>query len=468
MSGDIPASPRSETALICALLTEPSALDECEGLVTPPMFFVATNAALYSAIVATRKRGREVSPVTVSETLEVMGRLDLTEPMYASLSQFDGASVRDLASEVRAVHQRRELITACMSLSARGRDPLLDHRTFLADVEATISGIVNSIQAIGGGLRQINPDAAFHAILEAIRSKGRAGLSTTLRALDAITSGVGNGHVMILGGWPGTGKTGMAIQILEDCAMNRQLPAAFFSCEMPEADIAKRLLSKRSGVKLAAMRSGSITPEQINQMGPSRDEIRVCPIFIYDEAEPTISTIRAEARRLKARVGPLGVVVIDYLQLVRGVGRFDIREQEVASVSRGIKAMAKELDCPVIALAQLNAGETGKANPRPRAKDLRESRGIWNDADIVVLIYDPDKEKIEQGKAADEGNRDFIVDKNRHGPTGVAKVRFDKVTATFVNLDADAPPAWPSTTRGVPDHVGGDSTDSGDGEAWYP
>lgn len=467
MSDQIPVSRQSEEGLIACLVADPNAIDEVEGFVTPAMLFDSELAGILEAVFHLRRSRRTVDVMTAIEALDALGKGDHVTRLLNITASLHGGDIVDFASEVRAVHQRRELIRACADLSGRGRDLTITHRDFLADVEARITAIVSMSARRDGGLRKLDPHVAYESIMETIKNRGRVALSTTIRGLDTFTSGLGKGHVMVVGGYPGDGKTGLGIQILDDISVRRGIASAFFSLEMPEADIAKRLLSRGSNVKLASMRSGDLVPDQINQMEPAKKQLSIAPVFIYDSPEPTISVMRAECRRLKARVGELGVVVVDYLQLAKGVTKTTAREQEVAEVSRGLKAMAKELDCPVVALAQLNSDGTKRPNSRPRAADLRESKAIWQDADTVVLIHNPNRDKIEQGKQSDEGERELILDKNRHGPCGVVSVKFDKKTATFFDL-GDAVVPWPSTTKGAtPDYVGGRPDDSdGDGEPY--
>jgi replicative DNA helicase len=430
MTDTIPASTTSEEALIYALLLEPGAIDEVEGHVHPEMFWDSRNEGVYQAVQHVRKSGRCVDSTTVIESLHGLRRADLVGHVLEITNIPRIPNVGDLVTEIRAMHQRRQLMAVCRELSVRAQDLSVPHREYFADVESRIASIVSSSEAKGDGLRKLDPHAAYEAIIETINSKGRINQTTTLHALDTLTSGLGRGHLMVIGGLPGSGKTGMAIQLLEDVAVKRGMVAAFFSLEMPEADIAKRLLSRGSGVCLASMRSGNVQPGDIDRMAPTKAQLGIAPVFVYDSPAPTIGTMRSEARRLKARAGGLAIVVVDYLQLARGVTRTDQREQEVAEVSRGLKAMAKELDCPVVALAQLNADGAKRANQRPRASDLRESKAIWQDADTVVLIHNPNLDKIEKGEH-DEGDRQLILDKNRHGPCGVVDVMFDKATATF-------------------------------------
>lgn len=461
MTEQIPVSRKSEEGLVACLIADANAIDEVEGFVTTEMVFDREMAGILEAIFHVRKSGRVIDVMTVIEALDALGKSALVPRVFDVTSALHGGDVADFAAEVRAMHQRRALIRACAELSGRGRDLSITHRDFVADVESRITKILTSTTRRDGGLRKIDPHVAYESIMETIRNRGRVGMSTTLYALDKLTSGLGKGHVMVIGGYPGDGKTGLAIQMLEHVSMKRGIPSAFFSLEMPESDIAKRLISRHSGVKLASMRSGDLVAEQVERMAPSKAQLTIAPVFIYDTPEPTISVMRAEARRLKARVGELGIVVVDYLQLAKGVTKVNAREQEVAEVSRGLKAMAKELDCPIVALAQLNSDGTKRPNSRPRAADLRESKAIWQDADTVVLIHNPNRDKIEQGKASDDGERELILDKNRHGPCGVVSCIFDKKTATFFD------PSDVRPSDATPDYVGGRPDDSdGDGEPY--
>lgn len=440
----IPTSPRTEAGLLAEIMSDEGAYDEVDGKISAETFFDANNATVFQAMERARKIGRPVNFTTVLESLDAMGKGALASYVMDLTATLAAVTTADAVSELRAVHQRREMIRALGELTAKGYDPKVPHAAFLADVEARIAA-VGAVRADDKGLRKLDPQVAYDSIVDTIKRKGSANLSTTLSELDFLTSGLSPGHVMVVGGLPGSGKTGLAIQMLEECCLHRHQAAAFFSLEMPEADIAKRLLSRASGVRLASMRSGNLTADNVEAMNPVRDALLPAPLYIYDSPAPTIGIIRAESRRLCARIGPLGLLVIDYLQLARGVTKTDSREQEVAEVSRGIKALAKEIGCPVVALAQLNSDGAKRANSRPRASDLRESKAIWQDADTVALIHNPDYDKTSSGQA-DSGEREIILDKNRHGPCGVAKCRFDKVTATFLNPESVVTP-WPTTTK---------------------
>jgi replicative DNA helicase len=462
----LPVADRSESALLGAILTDPGAIEEVEGLVTPEMFASADREAVYRVVLHVRRKWkREVNFTTVSEGCERLKRPELVSVLLDLTGSIFGGSVADLVTEVRLAHQRREMARACVELAQRGADPSLAHGDYVAEVEARIASIANATRITNDGLRKLDPGTAYRAIEEAIRSKGRVNQTTTMREVDAITGGLGNGHVLVVGGFPGDGKTGIAIQIIEDVAVKRGKVAAFFSLEMPEEDIAKRLLSLGSKVKLASMRSGQLDATQIEAMDAPLAQLKIAPVFIYDKPEPTIGTIRAESRRLKARHGEVGVIVIDYLQLARGTTRTDSREQEVAEVSRGAKALAKEIGCPVVALAQLNADGVKRPNMRPRASDLRESKAIWQDADVIALIFNPNRDAILAGTKSDDGERIIIIDKNRHGPRGEARVIFNKNTATFTNEGGDLVP-WPTTTK-APHYTEGAPDDrDGDGSPW--
>ncbi len=473
MSEKIPAAKLTEEALLASLLSDETALAEVEGHVTPPMFFDPEHRGLFETVLHVRKSGQSIGVITMMAALDATGRGAFVARMFEIMNHLRGHNVAEVVTELRSMHQRRELVAACAELQGRGRDLSIGHSDYLADVETRIAAIIGATQKKSEGLRKIDPWKAQEEIMEMMSRKGKVGLSTSIRELDSLTSGLSDGHTMVIGAWSGLGKTGLAISILEEASLNRHRPSAFFSLEMPESDIAKRLISRRSGVKLAGMRSGQLSPDQIDMMRESTKEIEPSPVFIYDTPEPTYATIRSESRRLLARVGKLAVIVIDYIQLVRGI-RFDNREQEVAEVSRNMKALAKEIGCPVVLLSQLNDEGMKRPEIRPQGRDCRESKAIYNDADTFVLIHRPGYLKQKMGKGVDDGEVELILDKNRHGPCGIAKCRFDAATASFVDLDA---PPWPTTTKSPPgtyDHIGGSSPLEDDGEPfksdddWYP
>ena len=272
------------------------------------------------------------------------------------------------------------------------------------------------------------------AIKEMEAAEGRTGeltgVPTGIYELDQFTHGLHPGQLIILAARPGVGKSTFALDIARNSAIKHKIPALFFSLEMSRAEIAMRLLSAESDILLQSMRKGKVSREEWVKLANVRGAINDSPLYIDDSPNLTLVEIRAKARRLAGQLG-LGLIVIDYLQLLSSGKKVESRQQEVSEFSRSLKLLAKELNIPVIAIAQLNRGSEQKADKRPELFHLRESGSLEQDADVVLLLH---REDMSQKDSTRIGEADIILAKQRNGPTGDVPVLFQGQFSKFVNL----------------------------------
>ena len=277
-------------------------------------------------------------------------------------------------------------------------------------------------------------DAIGFAVKEIEFAEGNdgeiVGVPTGIVDVDMMTHGLHPGQLVILAARPGVGKSTFALDIARNASIKNKLPSLFFSLEMSKAEIAMRLLSAESDIYLQSMRKGNMTRDDWTKMANVRGSISDSPLFIDDSPNLTLAEIRSKARRLTKELG-LQLIVIDYLQLLSSGKKVESRQQEVSEFSRSLKLLAKELEIPVIAIAQLNRGSEEKKDKKPELHHLRESGSLEQDADVVILLHREDMGQKEHPRA---GEADIIIAKQRNGPTGTVISLFQGQYSKFVNL----------------------------------
>jgi len=274
----------------------------------------------------------------------------------------------------------------------------------------------------------------FEQIVHAAETRQHiTGLPTGFDRLDRMTAGMHAGDLIIVAGRPGMGKTAFALNVAIHACAARKVAVAVFTLEMPKEQLATRLLCSEARVDASKLRTGFLAREDWPKLTSAAERISELPLFFDDTPGLTLLELRSKARRLKAEKG-LGLIVVDYLQLMRSGGKADSREQEISEISRSLKGMAKELGLPVIALSQLNRGVESRGNKdkRPQLSDLRESGAIEQDADTIIFIY---RDEVYHEDSADKGIAEIIVGKQRSGPTGTVKCLFRSECTRFENLD---------------------------------
>ncbi len=430
-----------EYLLSCCLLDGSDVISRClEGKITPPAFYVPANRVIFEKLLEIYNKGSAIDVAIVAEELKTSRQLDDIGG-YAYLTRISGcipttAQAGYFIEKVRELHMLREIIRAATSAVENCYNYSGGLQEFVDKVEQDIFRVTQ--ERVGDGARPMREPTleAMTAVNKMFMRKGElTGVSTGYKELDRLLFGLQKQEMIVLAGRPSCGKTSLAMNIAEHAA----LPAGgrpgvgvlVFSLEMSSAQLALRLLCSRSRVNMHLLRDGLLSKngddhERLLQVA---DEFSRSPLFIDDSSGLTIMELRAKARRLAAR-HPLGLIVIDYLQLLSPVDPKVPREQQVAEASRGMKALAKELDVPVIVLAQLNRSAE-KENRTPRLSDLRESGSIEQDADVVLMLSRP-KDADEKFQVAGD-KMELYIAKNRNGEVGEITLTFLKNITRFEN-----------------------------------
>jgi len=440
--------PHSEEAeahvLSCILIDGGQTLTECLAYgLREGAFYDAAHRTIFATMCEMQEHGKAVDIAVLAEQLRDAGKLDEVGGA-AFLSQLSlaiptTAQARYFTRKLFELHLLRELARVCTSTVEKAFTATADDAVALVEqaeeqvfaVSQMRTGHAVSVANMAGHV-----DKAHEILERMITRRGELlGLSTGLGKLDAMTNGLMPQELLILAARPSMGKTALATNIAEAVALARRKEAAkpvlFFSLEMSGPQLALRLICSRSGVSLQRVKEGMVSVEELERMREAEAELKRSPLLIDDASRLTISELRARARRVHAK-RPLGLVVIDYLQLLAPRNEKVNREQQVAEFSRGLKALAKELNVPVLCLAQLNR-EADKENRLPRLSDLRESGAIEQDADVVLLLGKgkTDAPKDSAGGEVAGDTAVLIVGKNRNGPVGAVPLHFDRQTTTF-------------------------------------
>ncbi len=431
-----PQSINSEQAILGGLMVDNTALDSITDVVHPEDFCRRDHRLIFEHIQKIVAKGQPADCVTVLESLRNAGQ-EAEAGGFAYLAELvnsspSAANIRRYAEIVHDKAVLRQLITIGdkmveSALAPEGRET----RDILDEAERDVLAI-NEKNARGQRGFQpmstlITEVSARIIELYSTRSENDSevtGVSTGYRNLDTVTAGLQRGDLIIIAGRPSMGKTAFALNIAEHVAMNLELPVAVFSMEMGAEQLAQRMISSVGRLDSQVLRKGRLSSEDWDKFSLAVQKLETKPMYIDDTPGLTISELTSRARRLVHQTGPLGLLVVDYLQLMQGTRRgreMENRAQELSEISRGLKALAKELNVPVLALSQLNRSVDARENRRPRMSDLRESGAIEQDADIIMFIY----RDVVYNKDTEEKNlAEIIIGKQRNGPIGTLRMTF--------------------------------------------
>jgi len=431
----------AERAVLGAIFLDAAqALEQIEGLLQPEHFYADAHARIYRAVLALHEKGAAIDALTVKEHLAQSGELEKIggESYLASLLAVvpTAANVQHYARIVRDRAVLRGLLHTCNEISRRiYEQPELDVPEHLDRAERDILRIA---EHYGQGLDRFSSMRAlmrtlYEQLADRYAKKSLiTGVPTGFADLDAMTSGLQRGDLIVIAGRPSMGKTAFAMNISANVALREDPDAvvAVFSLEMSAHQLALRMLASEARVDVKKLRTGHFSSEDWMKLANTTGQLAEAKIFIDDAANVGVLDVRAKCRRLKREHGRLDLVVIDYLQLMTGRADAERREQEISEITRGLKGLAKELDAPVVALSQLNRSVEQRADKRPIMADLRESGAIEQDADVILAVF---REEVYQPKPENEGLAEIIVLKQRNGPTGTVKLTFIKPYTRFEN-----------------------------------
>ncbi len=432
-----PQNLEAEQSVLGGILLDNPALNTVLEALTPADFYSDAHRKIFKAIIDLSERSEPCDLITLSNILKDQKRIDQVGGTAYLASLVDNvASAANISYYVKIIKEKsvlRRLIGSATEILNKSYDAGMDVDDILDEAEHAIFEISEN---------KIRP--AFHPIREIIRESFKTierlydkkelitGVATGFERLDELTSGLQNSDLIIIAGRPSMGKTAFALNIAQYAALEAGVPVAIFSLEMAREQLATRMLSAEARVDSQRLRKGFLGETDWPKLTTAAGRLSDAPIYIDDTPAITVMEMKAKSRRLKADAG-LGLVVLDYLQLMRGSSFKDSREQEISEISRSLKALAKELSLPVIALSQLNRKVEDRTNRRPQMADLRESGAIEQDADVIAFIY-RDEVYNRSDDNPEKGMAEIIIGKQRNGPTGIVKLAFQEKYTRFENL----------------------------------
>jgi replicative DNA helicase len=437
-----PANLEAEQSVLGAILLRPQVLDQVADLIGAQDFYRPAHGRIFQGMLDLYNRAEPVDLVTVTALLKERSHLeDVGGPVFlAGLSEQVGTSA-NAHYYAKLVHEKavlRGLLERSQEISQACLGPIEDVDEFLDWAEGQIFQIAET--KIRPGFQPLSALVEKEvATLEAIwhREAGRiTGAPSGFADLDNLTAGFQKSDLIIIAARPSMGKTALALNIAFNAAYAAQIPVAFFSLEMSKEQLVRRLLSCAGEIDASHLRRAFLTGEEWQNLTNAASFLSECPMYIDDTPAATVLEIRSKSRRLKAE-GKLGLIIVDYLQLMRGKSDAHSREQEISDISRSLKALAKELDAPVLALSQLSRKVEDRKPKIPELADLRESGAIEQDADVIFFIY---RDEVYNENSPEKGLAKIYLKKQRNGPTGEFTLFFDKHFTRFRNFTEEEPP----------------------------
>ena len=445
---DLPHSVEAEQAVLGSILIEETAFDQVAALVEPSHFYLSAHQHVYAACQDLAKESKAVDPVIVQQRLDAKGLLGGPVPRELPFALANGigtaANAAHYARVVRDLARLREMMLTAQRVVERGYEAGSDVQTFLDTAQQEIFGA-----ASGTGvdtLKQIG-EPVMRALenLEAVQKRVAQGLSpitgvpTGIASLDKNTLGLQPGSLVVLAARPSVGKTAFALNIASHAATRHAKKVAFFSLEMPSEQLALRMLASEARLDWRRLTQGQLQKYDWEKIAVQADRLGRASIWLDDTFVLSPVELRSKCRKLKRENGGLDLVVIDYLQLMHAPSdrSSQSREQEIATISRSLKSLSKELECPIVALSQLNRGVEKRKGEPPMLSDLRESGAIEQDADVVLFLHrsDEDSKDQQQGNAtSDTLEVQLIIAKQRQGPTGMVPLVFFKANTFFAEM----------------------------------
>lgn len=432
-----PQSIEAEISLLGSLLLDGSVVDEVADNLSPEDFYKREHQLIYEAIINLFTKGGAIDMLTVADVLKSEGRLE-----EAGGNSYLATLVNSVPTASNAVYYAeivqkkktlRELISASHEISQLGYKEGEDVEVLMDEVEKRIFAIAQKslakgFEPVAGALGE-----AWERI-DKLHKKGGGGLRgvpTGFRELDDKTSGFQKSDFIVLAARPSLGKTALAMDIARHVALNEKIPVGIFSLEMSREQLVDRLIAAEARVDLWHLRTGRLSSEDdFENIRDAMGRLNAAPLFIDDEVSTNILQMRAKARRLRAEKA-LGLVIVDYLQLMVPRTQSDSMVQQITEISRSLKALARELDVPVLALSQLSRAIESRPNKKPQLSDLRDSGAIEQDADMVIFIH---REDLVKENSDRPNQADLLIEKHRNGPTGKVTLYFNKEKASFSSL----------------------------------
>ena len=438
----------AEIAVLGGLLLDPEAFDEVSDLINEEVFYRPAHRKIYRAIQDLKRKGDPTDVITVSNMLMKNNELDSAGgPKYLAEILDQVPSAANIGAYANIIHEQallRALITLGGDFIEKAYTQDFENvNNFLDDVESGVFYLAERKQLQGLSSADELVKSSISKLEELSAMQGEVtGVGSGFTDMDAMTAGFQGGEMIILAARPSMGKTAFSLNIALNAALREKKKVAYFSVEMAKDSVMTRLLAIEGKLRLGDLRVGQIDDKGWLKLINTAAKLSESHLFIDDTSGISPFEIRAKCRRMKAKHG-LDMIMIDYLQLMSLKQKVDNREREVSEISRMLKAIAKELDVPVIALAQLNRGVEGRSDRRPMLSDLRESGSIEQDADVIMMIYREDY--YDRDNPEIKGLAEIIIGKQRNGPTGTVKLRWKPEFGLFSdNVEGQMGPTPPA------------------------
>src|SRR5215210_913655 len=424
-----------ESLLGAMLLSRDAIVAAVEVQLSADDFYKPAHGHIFDAVTSLYAQGDPADPVTVAESLSRAGVLEaIGGPAILIGLQAGTPSIGNAGRYARIIEEHsllRRLIRVAGDIAEMGYSVPEDVASAVDEAEAMVFNVAQRrVTDSMANIRDLLSAQLDH--LEALfeRNQEITGVPTGFIDLDRQLAGLQPSNLVIIGGRPGTGKTSFALGIAANAALEARTPVLIFSLEMSHRELTQRLLCSEARVDATRMRNGKLLESDWPKISHAVGRLGEAPLFIDDNPHLTIMEIRAKARRLKSREG-LGLIVIDYMQLMSGRSNAENRQVEISEMSRGLKILARELNVPVIALSQLSRNLESRADKRPILSDLRESGSLEQDADVVIFLY---RDEVYNRETPDRGTAEVIVAKHRNGPIGVTHLAFLDHYTRFANM----------------------------------
>jgi replicative DNA helicase len=430
-----PQNVEAEQSILGAILIDNEALPKALEVIDPDDFYKQSHRKIFQAMIELFEKSEPIDLITLTDNMKRQDELDAVGGV-AYLSSLvnmvpTAANIKYHSKIVREKGLLRNLLRSATEIASRVYEDNLEAEELVDYAERSIFDISDKrIKASFVTLKEVIK-GSFEMIEHLYDKKETVtGVPSGFKDLDNLTTGFQKGDLIVVGGRPSMGKTAFALNVAQHVGLESREPVAIFSLEMAKEQLAFRMLCSEAMVNSSSIRKGFIQKEDWHKLTAGASRLTGAPIFIDDSSGITVLELRAKARRLKREHG-LSLVIVDYLQLMRSRGSFERREQEISDISRSLKALAKELSVPVIAVSQLNRSVEQRRPPTPILADLRESGAIEQDADVILFLYRD--EVYNKDNPANKGEAEIIIAKQRNGPTGIVKLAFNSSCTRFLS-----------------------------------
>ena len=437
-----PQNIEAEQSVLGGIMIENDAINRVVEFVEPDDFYRESHRKIFRAMLEISEKGEPIDLVTLGDLLRAKSELeDVGGSTYLSLLVDGIPTAANSASYAKIIRERsilRRVIQGATQMVSQGYEATGDIEQFLDQCEKTIFDIAQKrIKQSFFAIKDL-VKAGYKMIEQmAERRDMVTGVPTGYLEFDRLTAGLQNSDLIIIAGRPSMGKTAFALNIASHAALYKKVSCAIFSLEMSKEQLVQRMLCMEARIDSSKLRGGFLTEHDWPKLSHAAGELSEAPLYIDDTPAINILEMRAKCRRLQKEHG-LGLVIVDYLQLMRGLTTSDNREREISEISRSLKALAKELHIPVIALSQLNRMVENRRPPKPILADLRESGAIEQDADLIAFLY---REEVYDRETVNRGIAEIIIGKQRNGPVGEVRLAFLPQFTRFENLSHEAQPS---------------------------